>query len=68
MAGHPAKHEMLIDPAKFERGYYATRTNIDDSRQLVSFWDQRASGHTPGCPLTKPTFLRLPRPSATTAG
>jgi phosphoglucomutase len=42
MAGHPARHEMLIDPAKLEREYYATRPNIDDSCQLVSFG---TSGH-----------------------
>ncbi len=42
MAGHPAKSEMLIDPAKLEREFYARRPNVDDPGQLVSFG---TSGH-----------------------
>jgi phosphoglucomutase len=42
MAGHPAKPETLIDPAKLEHKYYTTRPDLDDPRQLVSFG---TSGH-----------------------
>ena len=42
MAGHPAKLEILIDPAKLEHEYYAWRLDVDDLRQLVSFG---TSGH-----------------------
>src|SRR6516162_9360466 len=47
MAGHPAKPEILIDPAKLEHEYYARRPDLDDPRQLVSFG---TSGHR-GTPL-----------------
>jgi phosphoglucomutase len=47
MAGHPAKPEMLIDPAKLEYEYYATRPNVDDPRRLVI---SDNSGHR-GTPL-----------------
>jgi phosphoglucomutase len=41
-AGHPAKLEILIDPAKVEHQYYARRPDLDDPRQQVSFG---TSGH-----------------------
>jgi phosphoglucomutase len=42
MAGHPAKSEILVDPAKLEHEYYTRRPDLDDPRQLVSFG---TSGH-----------------------
>jgi len=42
MAGHPAKPDILIDPAKLEHEYYTRHLDLDDPRQLVSFG---TSGH-----------------------
>jgi len=42
MAGHPARPEILMDPARLEHEYYARRPDLDDPRQLVSFG---TSGH-----------------------
>jgi phosphoglucomutase len=42
MAGHPAKPEILIDPARVEHEYYVRRPDLDDPRQQVSFG---TSGH-----------------------
>jgi phosphoglucomutase len=42
LAGKPATKEMLIDPARLEREYFARRPDLDDPGQLVSFG---TSGH-----------------------
>ena len=42
LAGKPAPHDLLIDPARLERDYYEKRPNLDDPNQLVSFG---TSGH-----------------------
>jgi phosphoglucomutase len=42
MAGYPAKPEMLIDPTRLEREYYAGHPDLNDPHQLVSFG---TSGH-----------------------
>jgi len=47
LAGKPAPKDMLIDPAKLEREYYARRPDINDPNQLVAFG---TSGHR-GTPL-----------------
>src|SRR6202030_3131746 len=47
LAGKPAPKEMLIDPARLEREYYARRPDLDDPEQRVSFG---TSGHR-GSPL-----------------
>jgi phosphoglucomutase len=47
LAGKPAPKEMLIDPARLEREYFARRPNLDDPEQRVSFG---TSGHR-GSPL-----------------
>ncbi len=41
-AGKPAPRELLIDPARLEREYYARKPEPDDPAQLVSFG---TSGH-----------------------
>src|SRR6201982_1203411 len=46
-AGKPAPKEMLIDPARLEREYFARKPDLDDPGQLVSFG---TSGHR-GSPL-----------------
>jgi phosphoglucomutase len=47
LAGKPAPKEMLIDPARLEREYFAGRPDPDDAAQRVSFG---TSGHR-GSPL-----------------
>jgi phosphoglucomutase len=47
LAGKPAPKEMLIDPARLEREYYARKPDPSDPAQLVSFG---TSGHR-GSPL-----------------
>jgi len=47
LAGKPAPKEMLIDPARLEREYFARRPDLDDLEQRVSFG---TSGHR-GSPL-----------------
>ena len=47
LAGKPAPKEMLIDPARLEREYYARKPEPSDPAQLVSFG---TSGHR-GSPL-----------------
>src|SRR5712671_1520178 len=47
LAGKPAPKEMLIDPARLEREYFARRPDLDDPEQRVSFG---TSGHR-GSPL-----------------
>src|SRR5713101_6304105 len=42
LAGKPAPKEMLIDPVRLEREYFARRPDLDDPSQLVSFG---TSGH-----------------------
>src|SRR6478735_6923329 len=42
LAGKPAPKELLIDPARLEREYYARKPEPDDPAQLVSFG---TSGH-----------------------
>src|SRR6516162_6382757 len=42
LAGKPAPKEMLIDPVRLEREYFARRPDLDDPEQLVSFG---TSGH-----------------------
>src|SRR3974377_1086027 len=46
-AGKPAPKELLIDPSRLEREYFARRPDLADSNQLVSFG---TSGHR-GSPL-----------------
>jgi phosphoglucomutase len=48
LAGKPAPKEMLIDPARLEREYYARKPDLADPAQLVSFG---TSGHR-GSPLS----------------
>jgi phosphoglucomutase len=48
LAGKPAPKEMLIDPARLEREYYARKPDPADPAQLVSFG---TSGHR-GSPLS----------------
>ena len=48
LAGQPAPKEMLVDPARLEREYYARKPDIGDPNQLVVFG---TSGHR-GSPLT----------------
>jgi phosphoglucomutase len=48
MAGRPAPKDMLIDPARLEREYYARKPDVTDPNQRVSFG---TSGHR-GSPLT----------------
>ena len=48
LAGKPAPKEMLIDPARLEREYYARKPEPSDPAQLVSFG---TSGHR-GSPLS----------------
>lgn len=48
LAGKPAPPEMLIDPARIEREYYARKPDLADPAQRVSFG---TSGHR-GSPLT----------------
>src|ERR1700736_3598919 len=47
LASKPAPKEMLIDPARLEREYFARRPDLDDPEQRVSFG---TSGHR-GSPL-----------------
>ena len=47
LAGKPAPKDMLVDPARLEREYFARRPDLDDAEQLVSFG---TSGHR-GSPL-----------------
>jgi len=47
LAGKPAPKELLIDPSRLEREYFARRPDLDDANQLVSFG---TSGHR-GSPL-----------------
>jgi phosphoglucomutase len=47
LAGKPAPKEMLVDPARLEREYFARIPDLDDPDQLVSFG---TSGHR-GSPL-----------------
>src|SRR5690349_16311559 len=47
LAGKPAPKELLIDPARLEREYYARKPDPNDPTQLVSFG---TSGHR-GSPL-----------------
>jgi phosphoglucomutase len=47
LAGKPAPKDMLIDPARLEREYFARRPDLDDPEQLVIFG---TSGHR-GSPL-----------------
>src|SRR5262245_25038731 len=47
LAGRPAPKELLTDPARLEREYYARRPDLDDPTQLVIFG---TSGHR-GSPL-----------------
>jgi phosphoglucomutase len=47
LAGKPAPKELLIDPSRIEREYFARRPDLDDANQLVSFG---TSGHR-GSPL-----------------
>ena len=47
LAGKPASKELLIDPSRLEREYFARRPDLDDANQLVSFG---TSGHR-GSPL-----------------
>jgi phosphoglucomutase len=47
LAGLPAPKELLIDPARVERDYFARKPDIDDPSQMVSFG---TSGHR-GSPL-----------------
>jgi phosphoglucomutase len=47
LAGKPAPKELLIDPARLEREYYARKPDPGDASQLVSFG---TSGHR-GSPL-----------------
>jgi len=47
LAGKPAPQEILVDPSRLEREYYARRPDVDDANQLVSFG---TSGHR-GSPL-----------------
>jgi phosphoglucomutase len=47
LAGKPAPPDLLADPARLEREYYARRPDVDDAGQLVSFG---TSGHR-GSPL-----------------
>ena len=47
LAGKPAPREMLIDPVRLEREYYARRPDLEDPEQRVSFG---TSGHR-GSPL-----------------
>jgi phosphoglucomutase len=42
LAGKPAPKDLLIDPAKLERGYYDRQPDVSDPNQLVSFG---TSGH-----------------------
>ena len=46
-AGKPAPKELLIEPSRLEREYFARRPDLDDANQLVSFG---TSGHR-GSPL-----------------
>jgi phosphoglucomutase len=48
LAGKPAPKELLIDPARIEREYYARQPDAGDPTQLVSFG---TSGHR-GSPLS----------------
>ena len=48
LAGKPATKEMLVDPARLEREYYARKPDIADPNQRVVFG---TSGHR-GSPLT----------------
>ena len=48
LAGKPAPKELLIDPARIEREYYARKPDAGDPTQLVSFG---TSGHR-GSPLS----------------
>jgi len=48
LAGKPAPREMLIDPARLEREYYARQPDLADPAERVSFG---TSGHR-GSPLT----------------
>jgi phosphoglucomutase len=48
LAGRPAPKEMLVDPARLEREYYARKPDIEDPSQRVAFG---TSGHR-GSPLT----------------
>jgi phosphoglucomutase len=47
LAGRPAPREMLIDPAKLERGYFERRPDLGNPEQMVRFG---TSGHR-GSPL-----------------
>jgi len=47
LAGKPAPKELLIDPSRLEREYFARRPDLDNANQLVSFG---TSGHR-GSPL-----------------
>ena len=47
LAGKPAPRELLIDPSRLEREYYASRPDLGNKNQLVSFG---TSGHR-GSPL-----------------
>jgi phosphoglucomutase len=47
LAGKPAPKELLIEPSRLEREYFARRPDLDDANQLVSFG---TSGHR-GSPL-----------------
>jgi phosphoglucomutase len=42
LAGKPAPRDMLVDPARLEREYYARKPDMDDPNQLVIFG---TSGH-----------------------
>lgn len=42
LAGKPAPTEMLVDPARLEREYFARTPDLDDPVELVSFG---TSGH-----------------------
>ena len=48
LAGQPAPKELLVDPARLEREYYARKPDLGDPNQLVAFG---TSGHR-GSPLT----------------
>jgi phosphoglucomutase len=48
LAGKPAPKEMLVDPARLEREYYARKPDMGDPNQRVTFG---TSGHR-GSPLT----------------
>src|SRR5512145_3153872 len=48
LAGKPAPKEILVDPARLEREYYARKPDPRDPNQLVIFG---TSGHR-GSPLT----------------